>query len=143
MNKDMQQDFEQFLKQREKASQAYVNGDAEPLSRISAHDAPVTFFGPPGDVVQGPEQVMASHASGAEHFESSSDNRFETLQVAAGDDIAYWVGIQRATARMKGEKEAAFFNLRLTELFRREDGEWKMVHRHADFLKSDAEETEK
>ena len=139
MDNDLQ-DFERFLKQREEASQAYVNGDTEPLRRISTHNSPATFFGPPGDVVEGPEQVISSYESSAEYFESSSDNRFETLQTLASDDIAYWVGIQRATARMKGQAEEASFNLRLTELFRREEGEWKMVHRHADFLKMEAED---
>lgn len=54
MSKDLQ-DFEQFLKQREEASEAYVNGDAEPLRRISAQDLPATFFSPNGDYVKGAE----------------------------------------------------------------------------------------
>lgn len=138
MNNDLE-DFEQFLKEREQASQAYVNGDAEPLLRICARDLPATFFSPNGDYLKGAQQVVSSYESGAKHFDSSSDNRFETLQMAASGGIAYWVGLQRSASRLKGKSEVVPISLRVTEIFRREASEWKMVHRHADFLKSEPE----
>jgi len=46
-------DFKQFMRQREEASQAFVNGDISPLDRISTHSSPATIFGPKGDWVEG------------------------------------------------------------------------------------------
>jgi ketosteroid isomerase-like protein len=80
------------------------------------------------------DKVNAAHASGARNFESGSESSFEILQMSANDGIAYWAGIQWATARMKGKPEAIPFNLRVTEVFRREGDGWKLVHRHADSL---------
>lgn len=136
MNKDSH-DFEQFMKQREEASNAFVNGDGGPIGRIVTRVSPSTFFGPKGGYEQGAEQVASAHERGAAQFESA-ENHFEILQIAASDGIGYCVGIQRATARMRGKKEPVQFNLRVTEVFRREGGEWKLVHRHADSLMPEA-----
>ena len=53
--------------------------------------------------------------------------------VAAGlsGDLAYVVGYERAAASIAGGAEENL-TLRVTPVYRREDGEWKRVHRHAD-----------
>jgi ketosteroid isomerase-like protein len=136
MMSDDLRDFEQFMQQREKAARAYVSGDPEPLDRIATRDFPATFFSPRGDFVQGTNEVSATYKADAAAFDSGSESAFQILDMAASDGIAYWVGFQRASVHMKGKAERVPFNLRVTELFRREGDEWKLVHRHADPLKS-------
>jgi len=136
MNEDLH-DFEQFMKQRGDVARAYVSGDAVPLGRIAARVSPATFFSPQGGYRQGADNVWTTYQRDATLFEPEGASNFEILQMAASEGVAYWVGFQRATARMRGSTEAIPMNLRVTEVFRREGDEWKLVHRHADSLTSE------
>jgi ketosteroid isomerase-like protein len=129
-----QYDFEQFMKRREEASRRYMQGDAAPLGDIVARTSAATFFGPQGDYHQGADEVWASYEQGATLFESSIDEGFDILDMGASGDIGYWVGFQRTLTQVRGRPEPIPFNLRVTEVFRREGDEWKLVHRHADPL---------
>jgi ketosteroid isomerase-like protein len=47
-------------------------------------------------------------------------------------ELAYVVEIERAKAKIGGSEDITPFDLRVTMIFRPEEGEWKVVHRHAD-----------
>jgi len=128
------------MKQREEAARAYVRGDASPLGRMAARESPATFFSPQGSYRQGADQVWSTYEHDAESFAPGSDSHFDILHMAASDGIAYWVGFQRATVHMRGRAETVPFNLRVTEVFRREGDAWKLIHRHADSLASEADQ---
>lgn len=133
MSKELRE-FEQFMREREAASAAYVQGDPEPLSHIVAHDSPATFFPPTGGNTQGADRVADRYEKDANAFERGSNFTFDIMQMASSDGIAYWTGYMRGQARMRGKPEPIPMTLRVTEVFRREGGAWKMVHRHADPL---------
>jgi ketosteroid isomerase-like protein len=64
---------------------------------------------------------------------SSDCQSFDYEVVAAGvsGDLGYIVGIEHTTASIGGAAPAPY-SLRVTTVFRREAGEWRVVHRHAD-----------
>lgn len=129
-------DFDRFMDGREAIGQAYVSGDARPLAEISARQDPATFFSPLGGCVRGAADVLSTNEEGAGHFLPGGDTQFEILHMSTSGDLGYWVGVQHAKVLMNGQDAPVAMHLRVTEIFRREDGGWKLIHRHADPLAS-------
>ena len=123
-------DFDAFMQGRAQAAHSYVNGDAGPVDRIAAPRGEATFFPPNGGVVTGAAEVAARYRSDAKDFAPGGESKLDVLQIADGGSVALWTGFQEASARFRGKELE--MKLRITELFRCVDGEWKLIHRHAD-----------
>jgi NAD(P)H-dependent FMN reductase/ketosteroid isomerase-like protein len=125
-------DFEAFLRTRQKVALDYVNGDATSLEAIVAEKDPATFFPPSGEALRGAAAIAARYVKDAKSFQRGGTTTLEVLQSGAGGELAFWTGLQHAEARMTGKSEKVPMTLRITEVFRFEDGAYKLVHRHAD-----------
>lgn len=130
----MEQSFESFMKQRLAASTAFVFGDALPLQKISASEDPASLFGPKGTIISGVDAVNEANQKTADSFTTGGQNRFEIVHMATDSNLAYWTGIQRSAVMVKESGKLTPMDLRVTELFRLENGTWKLFHRHADRL---------
>ena len=111
------------------ALESFLNGDAKPMIEVWSHGPDVTgMHSAPGRQV-GWEEVRAAW----EQFASlTSDGKvtIHDLLVHVGGDLAYTIGTERAQATFGGEQVQ--FENRVTNIYRREAGGWKMVHHHID-----------
>jgi NAD(P)H-dependent FMN reductase/ketosteroid isomerase-like protein len=127
-----QSSFDDFMKRRARAASAYVNGDAAPLDAIAAQSGQASFFPPNGGCEQGVQPVLVRYDKDAKAFGSGGETSLEVIQNGSSGDVAFWTGFQSAKVKMQGRSEPIAMQLRITEVFRRIDGDWKLVHRHAD-----------
>jgi NAD(P)H-dependent FMN reductase/ketosteroid isomerase-like protein len=125
-------DFSSFMKSRERAAAAYVCGDASPLDAMVPHTGDASFFPPNGGSVHGTQQVHERYDRDAKSFSPGGQTSFDVLQSGADGDIGYWTGFQNADAQMGSVERKVHMKLRITEVFRFQEGGWKLVHRHAD-----------
>jgi ketosteroid isomerase-like protein len=77
------------------------------------------------------EQVsrLLTAASKTQSFETWSA---ENLVTIVGDDLAISIELEHYGRHTDGEEET--MTLRATQIYRREDGEWRVIHRHGDIL---------
>jgi hypothetical protein len=111
------------------AMQEVVKGNAEPMKVFYSHRDDVTMCGAWGGHERGWEQVAARWDWAAARCAAgpSGGVMHEVVAVTEAADMAYVIIIERRMSPGMSE-------LRVTQVFRREHGEWKPVHRHADTL---------
>jgi ketosteroid isomerase-like protein len=112
------------------AEQALINGDPGPRLAMWSTQDPVTVFGAEKSTI-GSEEVRQVFHWLAARFSNCTDYRFELVAAGANGDLAYTLGYERFSFSMDGGPIQPV-TLRVTHVYRREDGEWKIVHRHAD-----------
>lgn len=117
------------------ADDALHRGDAGPRKRLWSHRDPVTLFGAAFNA-RGWDEISPVFEQLASSFSNFESSRIETIAAGASGDLAYLVAIEHTTVSI-GEAPPAPYKLRATTVFRREDGEWKVVHRHGDPLSGD------
>ena len=72
----------------------------------------------------------------AAHYRDGSVLGFELVSKHVTPDLACTVELERYQAKVGGSDEVTPVSLRCTTVFRRENDDWKIVHRHADPITS-------
>ncbi len=106
-----------------------ANGNADPLADIWLHRADVTAMHPIGGLKVGWDAVRESFEQVAKMASNGKIELTDQLISAVGD-VAYEVGIERGQLKLAGERVA--IEHRVTNIYRREAGAWKMIHHHTD-----------
>jgi ketosteroid isomerase-like protein len=110
----------------------FVKGNPEPCKRLFSHREDVTLNNPLSPPAHGWEQVAATMNSAAAPLREGEFLSAETIEKHITPELAYIVEIEWGEAKVGGSEDITPWALRVTMIFRPEDGEWKVVHRHAD-----------
>jgi ketosteroid isomerase-like protein len=132
MSEENKESLEDAFEQYYLALDRFSRGDPEPVKALFSHRDDVTLANPFGPAVRGWEQVSDALSFASSRFSDGESTSFERLASYAVADLATVLEIERWRAKVGERPDVAAFELRVTSTFRREDGTWKLVHRHAD-----------
>jgi ketosteroid isomerase-like protein len=125
-------EFERFFAERIKVAEHYSSGDPGPLLAIVPTQGALTFHSPQGQTYSGADTVREVFTAQSSAFSAGGESELVVLQQGVGGELAFWTGFQIARVRQGGDAPPREMRIRVTEVFRKIDGAWKLVHRHGD-----------
>jgi ketosteroid isomerase-like protein len=108
---------------------AVHNGDATARREIWSRQEPVTVFGA-WQSATGRTEIDELFTVLEQSFSDCTSYEHEIVAAEVIGDMAYTAGYEHTQAVVRGEPRT--YTLRVTHIYRRESGEWKVVHRHGD-----------
>ena len=106
-----------------------ANGDAGSMADVWSHSADVTTMHPLGGREVGWNEV-AGPWSQISQLASSGQVKLTDQLIRASGDMAYEVGREKGQMMLAGQQVP--INHRVTNVYRREGGTWKIIHHHTD-----------
>ena len=111
------------------AELALHNGDAAPRRALWSRKEPVSVLGAWRNA-HGQDELDELFAALGRSFSDCTSFRFELLAYDVVGDMAHTAGFEHTSASVDGQPRT--YTLRATQVYRREDGTWKVAHRHGD-----------
>ena len=126
-------DFDEVVEQYHLALNEFLKDIPQPVKSFFSHRDDVTLANPlVGLPARGWERVAATLEHASSQFRDGENVGFETVAKYVTPELAYVLLIERDKVKVGGSEDTAPSALRVTMIFRPEDGTWKVVHRHAD-----------
>ena len=111
------------------AELALHNGDSAPRRALWSRNEPVSILGAWRNAY-GQHELDEVFVGLEKTFSDCTSYEFELQAYDVVDDMAYTAGLEHTSASVNGQPRS--YTLRATQVYRREGGEWKVAHRHAD-----------
>lgn len=106
-----------------------AKGDAGPLGDIWSHQGAVTAMHPIGGRQVGWDQVRGSFEQVAQ-LAGGGQIKLNGQFIQVAGDAAYELGVEHGQVTLAGRQ--VNLDHRVTNIYRRESGTWKIVHHHTD-----------
>jgi len=113
------------------ALNALFTGDVQPMKEVWSHEKDVTYMGPGGAFDVGWEQVAPNWEKQAA-MKLGGTVQPDDMHITVGQDIAVVHNYERGENTVDGKTRKVA--IRATNLFRKENGTWKMIGHHTDLL---------
>jgi ketosteroid isomerase-like protein len=111
------------------AELALHGGNPEPRRALWSPNEPVTVLGAWRNA-RGPAEVDQLFTALGKSFSNCTSYTMDVLACDVIGEMAYTVALEHTSASVNGEPRT--YTLRATQVYRREDGQWRIAHRHAD-----------
>jgi ketosteroid isomerase-like protein len=125
-------DLEETVRRYRDAANQFATGDPDGVKALYSRADDVMLANPFGPAVRGWAAVSDALDRAAGSFRDGAVTAFERMAEYVGDDVASIHETEQWQAKVAGRPEVSTFTLRATSTFRREEGTWKLVLRHAD-----------
>ena len=129
-------DVDRAIEQHHRACEEIVKGNPEPLKALYSHRDDVSLANPFGPPVSGWKQAAETMERAATNYRDGEATGFDQVMKYETPELACTVEVERYRAKVGGGNEVVPVVLRVTTIFRPEDGAWKIMHRHADPITS-------
>jgi ketosteroid isomerase-like protein len=132
--------FADALELQDAAIAAMLDGDPGPMIDSWAACDEVTLFGAWGPIEKGHQAVTETMRWVGSRFTGADVVDVEHTVIASSGDLAYTVGFERGHLSVDRGPPRDMV-IRVTHIYRRIDGDWKLMHRHGDFPPPDQRDT--
>ncbi len=129
-------DFDQAIEHSHLALGEIIKGNPGAFKKLYSHREDISLGNPFGPVTRGRKSVADTLDGAASHYRDGEITGFENVATYVTPDLAYIVEVERYKAKVGGRKDIVPVALRVTSIFRPEEGVWKLLHRHADPITS-------
>lgn len=131
MSEQLQAFLDEWLPVQHKTGFDVHSGDAVSWTATWSHGEPVSLFGAGVRARVGWPDVLRTITWVADAFNDCSHYEYELVSAGVHGELAYTAGFERYTSS-RPNGEVVTNELRVTQIYRREDGIWRLAHRHGD-----------
>lgn len=104
-------------------------GDSAPRRALWSRQEPVSVLGAWRNAV-GEQEVDELFTYLGDSFSDCTSFEFELLAFDVVGEMAFTAGLEHTSVSVDGQPRT--YSLRVTQVYRREGGEWRVAHRHGD-----------
>jgi ketosteroid isomerase-like protein len=133
---DVPDDLTRAVELHHEAGDRIVRGDHGGYSDLYSRRPDITLGNPFGPFARGYDAVLRTLQGAATYYRDGHSTGVDRVSEHVTPDLACFVEVERYEAKVGGRDDLSSVSVRVTSVFRKEAGAWRLVHRHADPITS-------